>query len=52
MEKLESIHDIAIKIVNEQLKNSSNENTPKETTLFILGSKGVVSYITFIKVFV
>lgn len=43
MEKFESIHDMALKFLNEQVKNKSNDNIPKETTIFILGSKGVVS---------
>lgn len=42
MTERETIQNIAIKIAEEQLKNS-NINGPKESTIFILGSNGVVS---------
>lgn len=42
MTEKETIQNIAIKIAEEQLKNSSI-NGPIERTIFILGSNGVVS---------
>jgi dynein light intermediate chain 2, cytosolic len=40
----ETIQDIAIKLVKEQTKNDETSgNGPKERTIFVLGSKGVVS---------
>lgn len=44
MTEKETIQNIAIKIAEEQLKNS-NVNGPKERTIFILGSNGVVSIL-------
>lgn len=42
----ETIQDIAIKLVTEQLRNESRlATTPTERTLFVLGSKGVVSEV-------
>lgn len=38
----ESIQDIAIKMVQEQSKNSFVTNELKERTIFVLGSKGIV----------
>lgn len=40
-----SIQDIAIKITEEQAINRSSDS--KERTIFVLGSKGVVSSIKF-----
>jgi dynein light intermediate chain 2, cytosolic len=40
----DTIQDIAIKLVKEQTHNEeANANGPKERTIFVLGSKGVVS---------
>ena len=41
----ETIQDIAIKLVIEQKKNEKSLNGPTEKTIFVLGSKGVVSFI-------
>lgn len=49
MTERETIQNIAIKIAEEQLKNS-NINGPKESTIFILGSNGVVSIQNSIKI--
>lgn len=40
-----SIQDIAIKVTEEQIINRNNDS--KEKTIFVLGSKGVVSAIEF-----
>ncbi|XP_063709379.1 cytoplasmic dynein 2 light intermediate chain 1 [Culicoides brevitarsis] len=40
-QNFESIQDIAIKLVQEQMKNSNANNETKERTIFVLGSKGV-----------
>lgn len=39
-----SIQEIAIKITDEQAKNRNTSNEFKEKTIFVLGSKGVVSF--------
>ncbi|XP_055372816.1 cytoplasmic dynein 2 light intermediate chain 1 [Condylostylus longicornis] len=41
LDRPETIQDIAIKLVEEQLRIFQLENGPKERTVFILGSKGV-----------
>lgn len=38
-----NLQEIAIKLVTEQKKSENTLNGPKERTIFILGSKGVVS---------
>lgn len=38
-----SIQDIAIKVADEQLNNGTMSADPKEKTIFVLGSKSVVS---------
>lgn len=38
-----SIQDIAIKVTEEQIKNRKMFNDSKEKTIFVLGSKSVVS---------
>lgn len=39
-----TLQDIAYKIVEDQIKNNTqNDNGTKERTIFVLGSKGVVS---------
>lgn len=43
MTEKETIQNIATKIADEQSKNSNIINGPKERTIFILGSNGVVS---------
>lgn len=40
-----SIQDIAIKVTEEQVRNRNMSNDSKEKTIFVLGSKGVVSSI-------
>lgn len=40
-----SIQDIAIKVTEEQVINRNMSNDSKEKTVFVLGSKGVVSEI-------
>ncbi|XP_055853001.1 cytoplasmic dynein 2 light intermediate chain 1 isoform X2 [Episyrphus balteatus] len=40
-EKTESIQEIAIKLLEEQIRVLEIDNDPKERTIFILGSKGV-----------
>lgn len=39
--QFESIQDIAIKLVQKQLNDTSDTNETKERTIFVLGSKGV-----------
>lgn len=41
----ESIQEIAYKLMVEQTKNEHIHNGPTERTIFILGSKGVVSTV-------
>lgn len=41
-----TLQDIAYKIVEDQLSSSTdNDNVTKERTIFVLGSKGVVSLV-------
>lgn len=40
-----SIQDLAIKVTEEQIRNRNMSNESKEKTIFVLGSKGVVSFI-------
>lgn len=40
----ETIQEIAYKLMLEQNKNEKILNGPTERTVFVLGSKGVVSY--------
>lgn len=43
-ESSETIQEIAYKLMLEQNKNDKILNGPTERTVFVLGSKGVVSY--------
>lgn len=44
-----TLQDIAYKIVEDQMKNNShNDSGSRERTIFVLGSKGVVSIISVI----
>lgn len=44
LDSSETIQDIALKLVTEQLKNDSHLKIgPSERTIFVLGSKGAVS---------
>lgn len=44
LDSSETIQDIALKLVTEQLKNDSHLKVgPSERTIFVLGSKGAVS---------
>lgn len=43
-ESSETIQEIAHKLMMEQNKNDKILNGPTERTVFVLGSKGVVSY--------
>lgn len=42
-----SIQDIAIKVTDEQVINRNMSNDSKEKTIFVLGSKSVVSAMKF-----
>lgn len=43
----ETIQEIAYKLMLEQNKNDKILNGPTERTIFVLGSKGVVSFFVF-----
>ncbi|XP_067625190.1 cytoplasmic dynein 2 light intermediate chain 1 [Eurosta solidaginis] len=40
VDKPETIQEIAVKLAQEQLRNSQTESGPKEHTVFVLGSRG------------
>lgn len=44
-----TILDIALKVADEQTKEHNSENTPKERTIFVLGSKEVVNITSIYK---
>lgn len=47
-----TLQDIAYNLTQEKLNSSTtNDNTSKERTIFVLGSKGVVSLFKFIAKF-
>lgn len=42
-ENKETIQEIALKLTQDQVKRKLDEEEPNERTIFVLGSKGVVS---------
>lgn len=40
-----TLQEIALKVAEQQMKEQEYENMSKESTIFVLGSKEVVSYI-------